>query len=183
MACFHDDAASALDDLEMELRRVLQWINQDCPAYWKQEQRLARDGVTEARLQLENAKMFRRIADEHKSFVEEKKVLERAKRRLQSAEEKVAALPHWAVMIERAVNEFRGGRSQLANWLDSDSPRAIAALSRMMTNLEAYIRLAAPTDDQSAIAAERAVSAVKAKGGEEEKANDEKMEGPIETQP
>ena len=27
LVCFHDDACSALDDLDMELRRVLQWIS------------------------------------------------------------------------------------------------------------------------------------------------------------
>ena len=174
LACFHDGARSALDDLEIELRRALQWIGQDCPGYWKQEHRLARDGVTEARLQLENAKLFRRIADEQKSFVEEKKVLERAKRRLQIAEEKVAAIPHWAVMIERAVNEFRGSRSQFANWLDADYPKAMAALGRMMAGLEAYVRLAAPADDQAPIAAAAAGSEAKAegeerKGGEEQR--------------
>jgi hypothetical protein len=174
LACFHDAAAGAMDDLEMELRRALQWINQDCPAYWKQEHRLARDGVTEARLQLENAKMFRRIADEQKSFIEEKKALERAKRRLTIAEEKVAAIPHWAVMIERAVNEFRSSRSQFAGWLDVDYPKASAALGRMMTSLEAYVRLAVPADDQAPIAVDAAASQAKAEG--EEGKGDEEQE-------
>ncbi len=176
LVCFHDDAQSALDNLEMELRRALQWINQDCPGYWKQEHRLARDGVTEARLQLENAKMFRQVADEHKSFIEEKKALERAKRRLQIAEDKIAAIPHWAVLIERAVNEFRGSRSQFANWLDADYPRAVAALSRMMTDLEAYVRLALPVNEQSPIAVPGMASEGNAKPGDEGQTNDEKSD-------
>jgi hypothetical protein len=167
---FHDDARSALDDLEMELRRALQWINQDCPGYWKQEMRLARDALTEATLQLENAKMFRRITDEHKSFIEEKKAVDRAKRRLHIAEEKVAAIPHWATMIERAVNEFRGSRSQFANWLDADYPRAVAMLSRMINDLEAYVRLEAPAGDQSPIAVVGEAAGEKAmQEGEEQK--------------
>ncbi len=166
LVCFHDDACSALDDLDMELRRALQWISQDCPGYWKQELRLAKDGVTEARLQLENARMFRRIAEEHGSFVEEKKALERAKRRVQIAESKVEAIPHWAMMIERAVNEYRASRSQFAGWLDSDFPRAVAALSRMISDLEAYVRLAAPVDEHSPIALETATPAEEAKTAE-----------------
>jgi hypothetical protein len=151
MTCFHDDACSALDDLDMELRRALQWIGQDCRYYWKEELRRAKDGVTEARLQLENARMFRRINEERGSFVEEKKALERAKRREQNAESKVEAIPHWVIKIERAVNEYRGSRSQLAGWLEGDYPRAAAALNRMIQDLEAYVRLAAPADDHSPI--------------------------------
>jgi hypothetical protein len=151
LKCFHDDAASALDDLEMEIRRVLQWIGQDCRQYWRQEQREARDKVTEASLQLENAKMFRQIGDEKKSFIEEKKILDRAKRRLEIAENKIAIIPHWANMIERAVNEYRGSRSKFANWLEADYPRAVAALERMILSLETYVRLATPVDEQSPI--------------------------------
>jgi hypothetical protein len=148
---FHDSSSSALDDLEMEIRRALQWISHDCRQYWKQEQREARDSVTEARLQLENARMFRRIAEERGSFVEEKKILERAKRRLEIAESKVEAIPRWTVMIERAVNEYRGSHSQFANWLEADYPRAVAALERMISSLETYVRLATPVDEQSPI--------------------------------
>jgi hypothetical protein len=147
LECFHDDASSAMDDLEMEIRRALQWINQDCRQYWKEELRKSRDGVLEAQRQLENARMFRRITEEHNSFVEEKKAVERAKRRMQIAEAKVEALPHWSVAIERAVNEFRGSRSQFANWLEADFPRAVAVLKRMISNLESYLRLGVPVNE------------------------------------
>jgi hypothetical protein len=159
LECFHDDAASALDDLEMEIRRALQWIGQDCRQYWKEELRRSRDAVTEAQKQLENARMFRHIAEEHSSFVEEKKALERAKRRLQIAETKVEAIPHWAVKIERAVNEYRGSRSQFASWLEADFPRAVAALSRMISDLEAYVRLGVPVDEHAPIDMTAATSA------------------------
>jgi hypothetical protein len=149
LKCFHDDSASALDELEMEIRRGLQWISQDCRQYWKQEHREARDSVTEARLQLENARMFRRIDEERGSFVEEKKNLERAKRRMEIAESKVESIPRWTVMIERAINEYRASRSQFVNWLEADYPRAVAALERMIVSLETYVRLATPVDDHS----------------------------------
>ena len=110
--------------------------------------------------------MFRRIAEEHGSFVVEKKALERAKRRMQIAESKVEAIPHWAMMIERAINEYRASRSQFASWLDSDFPRAVAVLSRMISDLEAYVRLAAPVDEHSPIALETATPAEEAKSAE-----------------
>jgi hypothetical protein len=146
MNCFQDNATSAMDDLEMEVRRALEWIGHDCREYWKQEVRKARDAVTEARIQLENARAFRRVADEKKSFIDEKKALERAKRRLEAAESKVAAVAHWAQTIDRAVYEFRGCRSQFVNWLESDFPKGVAALGRMITVLESYVRLGVPAD-------------------------------------
>ncbi len=163
MNCFHDNASSALDDLEMEVRRALEWIGHDCREYWKQEVRKARDAVTEARIQLENARAFRRVADEKKSFIDEKKALERAKRRLQIAESKVEAVAHWALAIERAVYEYRGCRSQFANWLDADFPKGVAALGRMITALESYVRLGLPADEHAPIT----WAAITSKEGEE----------------
>jgi len=149
--CFHDEASNALDDLEMEIRRALQWIGQDCRQYWKQEVRQARDGVTEAQLQLQHTMMFRRIAEEHSSCVEEKKALARAKRRLEIAERKLEAIPHWNVAIERAVNEYRASRSQFVGWLEGDYPRAVAVLGRMISALETYVRMGVPVDEHSPI--------------------------------
>ena len=70
--------------------------------------------------------MFRKVSEERASCIEEKKALERAKRRLQEAETKVEAIAHWVVAVEKAVNEYRGSRSQFGNWLEVDFPKAVA---------------------------------------------------------
>ncbi len=151
LECFHDHVRSALDDLEMEINRALQWIGQDCRQYWKQEVRRAWDNVTEAKLQLEHALIFRRGERQHSACMEEKKALERAKRYLELAQSKEQAIGHWALAIERAVHEYRGIRTNLVDWLDADFPRAVAVLGRMISNLESYIRLEAPADDLAPI--------------------------------
>jgi hypothetical protein len=150
--CFHSDASSALDDLDMEIRRALQWIGEDCRQYWKEEVRRRWDRVTEAKQQLEHAQTFRRIEGQKSSCIEEKKALAAAKRHLDLAQDKLKAISHWVVAIERAVNEYRGIRSHLLNWLDADFPRAVAALSRMIANLENYVRSPMPVDDLPPIA-------------------------------
>jgi hypothetical protein len=150
--CFRADASTALDDLDIEIRRALQWIGQDCRQYWNQEVRRSRDAVNEAQIQLHNALTFRRIDKEQRaSCVEEKKVVERAKRRLQIAESKVEAIPHWVVTIERVIDEYRASRSQFANWLESDFPKAVAVLGRMIAALETYVRLGTPASEQAPI--------------------------------
>jgi hypothetical protein len=152
LECFHDNAANALDELDMQIRRALQWIGHDCREYWNQAVRRSRDDVHEARLQLERAKLTRRIDEEQRvSCVEEKKALEKAKRRLQFAENKVAIIPQWSVKIERAINEYRASRSQFVTWLENDYPRAIAVLGRMVAALETYVRMGVSVDEHSPI--------------------------------
>ncbi|MBN2580973.1 MAG: hypothetical protein JXB10_18470 [Pirellulales bacterium] len=160
LTCFRDDAAGALDDLEMEIRRALQWIGEDCRQYWKQEIRRGEDRVIESQRQLEHAEMFRRAEGQHSPCVEEQKALARAKQRLETARRKAEAVKHWIVAIDRAVNEYRAIRSHLVNWLDADFPRAVAVLNRMITALETYIRLEAPTDEHDLIARALAASPV-----------------------
>ena len=72
------------------------------------------------------------------------RALERAKRRLETAEEKVRAVQHWELAIDRAIEEFQQNRTRFATWLDTDLLRAVAALNRMSESLESYISLEAP---------------------------------------
>jgi hypothetical protein len=139
--CFHADAAAALDELDMEIRRAMTWISEDCRQYWKQEIRRSTERVVEAKLALEHAQMFRGDGERQASCIEEKKVLEREKRRLALAESKIEAVKHWSLTLERAVNEYRAVRSQFANWLETDFPKATAVMSRMIAALETYVRL------------------------------------------
>jgi len=152
LECFHADASNALDELGMQIRRALQWINHDCRDYWAQEVRRGFERVAEARVQLQQALTFRRVGEHQPSCVDEKKALEKAKRRLQTAQSKVQAIRHWAVVIERAVNEYRGSRAGLVNWLDADLPQAVAALKRMREALESYVALEPPADEMAPIA-------------------------------
>lgn len=150
--CFRAETTTALDDLDMEIRRALEWIGQDCRQFWTHELRRSRDGLTEARIQLQRAMTYRRMAGEQSSCLEEKKAVTRAQRRVETAETKLAAIPHWIVTIERAINEYRAQRSQFANWLESDYPRAVASLGRMSSALETYVQLATHVDDHAPIA-------------------------------
>jgi exonuclease VII large subunit len=143
---FRGEAGAALDDLAMEVRRALEWIHHDCKEYWVQEVRRGWERVAEARVRLQQAMTIRRIAEHQPSCIDEKKALEQAKRRLQLAQEKVAAVQHWAHAVDRIVKDYQASRSQLTNWLDADYPQALAALRHMMEALEMYVAMEAPAD-------------------------------------
>lgn len=143
---FRADATSALEDLEMEVRRALEWIHHDRKEYWAQEARRAYEAVTQAQLQLQQARTSRRIGGQEPACYDEKKVLEKAKRRFEIAQVKIQLVRRWGHAIDKAVDEFRRTRSQFALWLDNDLPRAVAVLDKMSEALVNYISLEAPAD-------------------------------------
>jgi hypothetical protein len=145
LECFHSDASSALDELDMQIRRATQWIGEDCREYWKQEVRRSTERVVEAKLALQHAQMFRGMGDDRRSScIEEQKILEREKRRLELAQSRVEAIRHWVLTIDRALNEFRAARAQFATWLEADFPKAVMVMGRMIESLENYVRMGIP---------------------------------------
>ena len=138
---FGDDASAALSDLELELRRGLEWIQHDRKIYWDQEVRHGWDRVAQARQELERHRMLHKVADHEPGCREEKKALAQAKHRLHVAQEKVEAVRRWSRAVEKEVHEYRGSVNQLAHWLQSDLPRAAAVLHRMAGALDTYVRL------------------------------------------
>ncbi len=146
LQAFRSEAGGALDDLQQEIQRALEWIHHDCKEYWADEVRRGWQEVTEARLALQHATTYRRVADHQPTCVDEKRALAAAKRRLQLAQEKVEAVRHWSRVIERAVDEYRAARSPLATFLEADLPRAVAVLDRMNEALQSYVALGVAAD-------------------------------------
>lgn len=143
---FRFDASTALDGLDMEIRRALEWIHNDRREHWDREVRRDWERISEARVQLQQAMTARRIDERDPSCVDEKKTLERAKRHLDVAQRKVEAVRHWTNAIDRAVNEYRAARAQMTSWLEIDAPRAVSTLSRLMESLEAYVGMDMPVE-------------------------------------
>jgi len=144
---FRAEASGALDDLDIALRRILEWIHHDRKEHWAKELRRGLEAVSQAKLQLQQARVSRRIAGHEPSCIDEQRALDRARRRLELAEQKVKAVQHWMHALDRAADEFQQNRTRMANWLDTDLPQAVAALGRMSQSLESYVSLAAPTAD------------------------------------
>jgi DNA repair exonuclease SbcCD ATPase subunit len=141
---FRGESSAALDDLSAEIRRVSEWIHNDRKEYWTRELRRRWEAVSQARLQLQQARSSRRVAGREADCIDEERALDRAKRRMEEAEEKVRAVQHWTLAIDRAIDEFQRNRNKFAVWLDTDLPKAVAALRRMSEALDDYISLEAP---------------------------------------
>lgn len=140
---FRGESAAALDDLEIELRRITEWIHHDRKQFWTKECEKAYENLNQARLQLQQAKLSRRVGNHEAACVDEKRAVDRAKRRLDTANEKLDAVRRWTPKIDRAVDDFQRIRSQFATWLDTDMQRAAAALNQMSETLVNYITMEA----------------------------------------
>ncbi len=136
---FRNEATAALENLDMEIRRALEWIHHDRHEHWDHQVRRGWERITEARVQLQQAMTARRIGNHDPACVDEKKALARAQQRFETAQRKVEAVRHCARAIDHAVDEYRGARTPLSGWLETEAPKALAALRRMMDNLEDYL--------------------------------------------
>jgi hypothetical protein len=146
---FRGQAVGVLDDLDIEARRILEWIHHDRKDYWERELRRAQEKLNQARLQLQQARMTRRVGDHEAACLDEKRAVALAARRVEIARQKIEAVRHWTRVIERAVDDFLRTRSRFAAWLDVDFPRSTAALNAMSEALVTYISLEARPDDAS----------------------------------
>lgn len=143
---FRGEAAVALDDLQIELRRIDEWIHHDRKQYWGKEREKAYENLNQARLQLQQAKLSRRVGNHEAACIDEKRAVDRAKRRLDTANEKMEAVRRWTPKIDRALDDFQRIRSQYTTWLESDLQRAAAALNQMSETLVNYISMEAPPE-------------------------------------
>ncbi len=142
---YEADLRDAITQLLLETRRAVDWVDHDRAQYWPRAFRKASDAVVEARTALERAESAIRPEDK-RSCYEQKLAFENAKRRLRTTEQKMRAVRKWRVAVKHEADEFEGRLAKLANFLDSEFPRAIAKLHRMAAALDKYTERMGPTE-------------------------------------
>ncbi len=144
LATFAVEVRQAISEVEMEVRRALDWITHDRPLYWQGEIRHGNEAVARAKDELSQSRIYKRIDEYVPSCAEEKKALDRTKRRLEHAEQKLEIVKKWARAAQQAVDKFKGPMQRLSAVLDGDIPHALAVLDRMSDALARYAALGAP---------------------------------------
>jgi hypothetical protein len=147
---FEEDARNALVWLELESRRPIEWIEHDRTRYWPAQVRKASDALSEARLALERCESSG-SSDFRRDCYDERKALERAKRRLNLAEEKIEAVRRWRHALKKEVEAFGTELARLRGHLDADFLQAVAGVERMLEALDRYVAAgAAPAATEGA---------------------------------
>ena len=137
---FAAEVEAALVTLELEARRASDWVEDDRSRYWPQQARKASDLLSEARLALERCEV-RISGEDARSCYDERKAVEKAKRRLHLAEEKTQAVRRWRAQMHKETEEFQVQLARMKQYIETDLLRAVATLDRMIAALDRYVTI------------------------------------------
>lgn len=137
LVVFRDDLDQAISTIDVEMRRVLDWLEHDRPRFWKKAVRDARDGVTEAQQALHRCLMYP-INEERPSCTEERADLKKAQARLAYCDAKSERLRHWIREVRHEMSEYQGRIRQLKDVVEIDAPQAMLILDRLIERINEY---------------------------------------------
>ena len=158
LAAFAHETGQALGEVEVQAQRAIDWITVDQAAYWKSEVRRRGEAVTKAFQDLEHCRAYKKVGDNQPSCIEEKKALQRAKQRLEQAETKAEAVRRWTPLVQQQFRETSVRFTRFREVLDSDCPKALGELERMLRALDAYRDMASPAEAAARSAQEQSVA-------------------------
>ena len=138
LAAFGHETGQSLAEVEMQAQRAVDWICIDQAAYWKTEVRRAADGVNQAIKDLHSCRTYKKVGDNEPSCNEEKKALEKAKKRLARAEAKAEAVRRWTPVVRQQFQETGVRMTRFREVIDIDCPKALARLERLLRSLDHY---------------------------------------------
>jgi hypothetical protein len=144
LTVYADDALTTLSSVDMEIRRVVQWLQYDRPVFWQEQIKRRREEVAAARAEVFRRKLAK-TADYTPAYSEQKELLRRAEERLRDAEMRAGLVKKWASALPLAVLEYHASSRRITDLARSDLPRAVAKLTRMVEALEAYLREPLPS--------------------------------------
>jgi hypothetical protein len=144
LAAFRHETGQSLAEVELQAQRIVDWICIDQAAYWKTEVRRAADGVNQAMKDLQHCRTYKKVGDNTPACSEEKKALEKARKRLTRAEQKAEAVRRWAPVVRQQFQETGVRLTRFREVIDIDCPKAMARLERMLVSLDHYAHTASP---------------------------------------
>jgi hypothetical protein len=144
LVIFCENVRAGLCANEMESRHILDWLLGQQPAYWARQLRERQEEVSQAQADLYQIKL-RRAQGARVDDIEQKKALERAKDRVEEAEEKLVKVRRWGRLVQQSIDEYQTRARRLADHVEGNPPPNVVFLDRVIGSLESYLRVAPPT--------------------------------------
>jgi hypothetical protein len=168
-----------LESLDLELRRLLNWIQGDALHYWSDQQQTVRRRLAESLDQLSRCMSYVR-PDERRPCTEEKKRVAHQKERALLCEEKLrivdAANKHWQTRCTKVKTRLR----RCNDMAESDVMVALNKLQLILDKLAEYQRL---QSDHGSIQSLLASSILPAMSSGEQASGDSGMPQTIQKMP
>ena len=153
---FSEAVQMSLSEASSDVNRVQSWLRNDRIIYWKQQIRYRNNRLADARSELMRAEIA--SSDTRASAVVERKLVEKWKRQVAEAEQKILNIKQWSQKLEREMRICKGRCQSLGRIMDGDLPKALAKLDRLSTALEKYVKIAPPAGSSQASLASSGVS-------------------------
>jgi len=144
MITFAEDARNSLSGVDMELRRMRDWLERDQLGYWQSQIKKRQEDLMQARADLHKRKISQQGSDAV-SDAEQKEALREATRRLRVAEEKLAQIKRLIPFLHHAIDEYHSHSQPLGDHLSGGFEKSVFTLQKMIDSLHAYLALSAPT--------------------------------------
>lgn len=147
VCAFIEDAKNALADVDFDIRRTMDWLQNEQRLYWQTEIRRWQQNLQIARAELARKKLGR-FLDHKPDTSQEEKAVRLAESRIEEGQRKLELVRKWLPELQHAVQEYRGSSQPMATQIDVDLPRAVVRIDRMLASLEAYLQMTAPRTDR-----------------------------------
>ena len=129
-----------IENLQLELRRLTSWIENDAQQYWRDQATLAQRQFTEAQETLSRCMSYVR-EDERQPCTEEKKRFKRAKERRELCEQKLRTVNAAIMAWQRELTLSHSKVQRCRDMAESELTVAIAHLSGQIEQLQQYTNL------------------------------------------
>jgi hypothetical protein len=144
LALYEEDTLAALGAVEAEVRRTVQWLQQDRPYYWQEQIKRRQEQLAAAKAEVFRRKLQKK-PDYSPSMSEPMEILRRAEASLHDAEKRLTLVRKWQPLLQHAVLEYHGSIQRIKELAANDVPRGRTVLTRLIDALEAYLQLAPPS--------------------------------------
>jgi hypothetical protein len=151
LAQFCEEAKEALASIDMEGRRILEWVTHDQLNAWRKAVRDRQEDLAQAKAALFQVQL-RRLSGDHPACIEQKEAVWLAQARLEEAEDKIGKCQRWGRLLQEALEEYKGKANQLAYLVEGDPSPGVIHLGQILARLEDYV-LAAPPSTTSSLPA------------------------------
>jgi hypothetical protein len=141
---FASAAGSSLTEADADMMRTLNWLDREQTSYWQTQIRKRQEFVSRCKEAVRQKKVFKDATGRTPSAVDEEKVLQKALKHLDEAEQKLVAVRKWKGRLQKEIDLYKGSIQGFATAIEADVPTAVATLDKALKSLEAYVALKAP---------------------------------------
>jgi len=146
VAKFVQEVTNAIAEIDADIHRVAGELRYERLPYWNKQVIARQEAVIAARTERSRKELM--SMSDMPSLVEERRNLDKAKRAVEEAQQKIEAVKKWARLVDRESMLFKGQLQSLSDAVCRDLPEGIVRLGKMIAALEAYAAMAPVSTEQ-----------------------------------